>query len=348
MARLRGEKGCAIVAGHRLNSEEGMFKALVLEKDAAGFRAALKGVDEGALPEGDVLVRVEHSTLNYKDALAITDKSPIVRAWPMVAGIDGAGTVLASTSPRWKPGDVVVHNGWGVGETRWGCLAERVRLKGEWLVALPSALSTRQAMAIGTAGYTAMLSVLAIERHGVRPGDGEVLVTGATGGVGSFAVALLARGGHRVVAATGRPNEATYLRELGAADVIDRATLAAPGKPLQKERWASTIDAVGSHTLANALAQTRYGGIVAACGLAQGHDLPATVMPFILRGVTLAGIDSVLAPLARREEAWRRLASDLDPKLLDLISGEITLDEAIAKAADLLAGRVRGRIVVRT
>jgi len=323
-----------------------MFKALLLEKDDAGFRAALKGVDESALPEGDVLVQVAHSTLNYKDALAITDRSPIVRAWPMVAGIDGAGTVLESTSSRWRPGDRVVHNGWGVGETRWGCLAERARLKGEWLVALPPTFSTRQAMAIGTAGYTAMLSVLALERHGVRAGAGEVLVTGATGGVGSIAVALLARLGHRVVAATGKANEAGYLRELGAVDVVDRNTLAAPGKPLQKERWSAVVDAVGSATLANALAQTRYGGVVAACGLAQGHDLPATVMPFILRGVTLAGIDSVMAPLSLREEAWRRLASDLDPKLLDLIADDVRLEDAIAKAGELLAGRVRGRIVV--
>jgi acrylyl-CoA reductase (NADPH) len=324
-----------------------MFKALLLEKDDAGFRAAVRSVDDSALPEGDVLVGVEHSTINYKDALAITDKSPIVRAWPMVAGIDGAGTVIASTHPRWKQGDRVVHNGWGVGEARWGCLAERARLKGEWLVALPASLSSRQAMAIGTAGYTAMLSVLALERHGVRPGSGDVLVTGATGGVGSVAVALLAKLGHRVVAATGKASETGYLRELGAAEVIDRGTLAAPGKPLQKERWAAAIDAVGSHTLANALAQSRHGGVVAACGLAQGHDLPATVMPFILRGVTLAGIDSVMAPLALREQAWRRLASDLDPKLLALIGGEeVSLDGAIAKAGDLLAGRVRGRVVV--
>jgi acrylyl-CoA reductase (NADPH) len=323
-----------------------MFKALLLEKDDAGFRAAVKSLDEAALPEGDVLVRIEHSTINYKDALAITDKSPIVRAWPMVAGIDGAGTVVESTHARWKPGDRVVHNGWGVGEARWGCLAERARLKSEWLVALPPSLSTRQAMAIGTAGYTAMLSVLALERHGVLPGVGEVLVTGATGGVGSIAVALLARLGHRVVAATGKAAEAGYLRDLGAADVVDRNTLGVAGKPLQKERWAATIDAVGSHTLANALAQTRYGGIVAACGLAQGHDLPTTVMPFILRGVTLAGIDSVMAPLALREEAWRRLASDLDPKLLDFISSEVALDGGIAKASELLAGAVRGRVVV--
>jgi len=323
-----------------------MFQALLLEKDDAGFRAAVKSVDEAALPEGDVLVRIEHSTINYKDALAITDKGPIVRAWPMVAGIDGAGTVVESTNARWKQGDRVVHNGWGVGETRWGCLAERARLQGGWLVALPPSMTTRQAMAIGTAGYTAMLSVLAIERHGVQPGAGDVLVTGATGGVGSIAVALLAKSGHRVVASTGKANEAAYLRELGAADVVDRTTLSAAGKPLQKERWAAVIDAVGSHTLANALAQTRYGGIVAACGLAQGGDLPSTVMPFILRGVTLAGIDSVMAPLALREQAWQRLASDLDPKLLDVVAEEVGLGGAIAKAGELLAGRVRGRVVV--
>ncbi len=323
-----------------------MFKALLLDKDDRGFRAAVQSVDEAALPEGDVVVRVEHSTINYKDALAICDRSPIVRSWPMVAGIDGAGTVVESTSPRWKKGDRVVHNGWGVGETRWGCLAERARLQGAWLVALPPPMTTRQAMAIGTAGYTAMLSVLAIERHGVGAGAGDVLVTGATGGVGSIAVALLAKAGHRVVAATGKADESGYLRELGAADVIDRATLSAPGKPLQKERWAAVIDAVGSHTLANSLAQTRYGGVVAACGLAQGHDLPSTVMPFILRGVTLAGIDSVMAPLALREQAWRRLASDLDPKLLDVVAAEVGLEGAIAKAGELLAGRVRGRVVV--
>ena len=323
-----------------------MFQALLLEKDDAGFRAAVKGVDDAALPEGDVVVRIEHSTINYKDALAITDKSPIVRAWPMVAGIDGAGTVVESTSAKWNKGDRVVHNGWGVGETRWGCLAERARLQGGWLVALAPSMTTRHAMAIGTAGYTAMLSVLAIERHGVRPGAGDVLVTGATGGVGSIAVALLAKAGHRVIAATGKANESGYLRELGAADVVDRTTLSAAGKPLQKERWAAVIDAVGSHTLANALAQTRYGGIVAACGLAQGADLPSTVMPFILRGVTLAGIDSVMAPLALREQAWQRLATDLDPKLLDVVAEEIGLDGAIAKAGELLAGRIRGRVVV--
>jgi len=323
-----------------------MFKAVLLERPESGFQASLKDVSEAGLPEGDVLVQVEHSTLNYKDGLAITNKSPVVRAWPMVAGIDGAGTVLESSHPAWKPGDRVVHNGWGVGETRWGCLAERARLIGDGLVPLPAAFSTLQAMAIGTAGYTAMLCVLALERHGLKAGDGEVLVTGATGGVGSVAVALLGKLGHRVTAATGKPGEADYLRALGAADVIDRAELSAAGKPLQKERWAAVVDAVGSHTLVNALAQTRYGGVVSACGLAQGLDLPATVMPFILRGVTLAGVDSVMAPLAARRQAWERLAVDLDPAKLAAITELVPLASAIAKAHDLMQGKVRGRIVV--
>jgi acrylyl-CoA reductase (NADPH) len=323
-----------------------MFKALLLEKNEAGFRAGITVVDEAALPEGDVLVQVEHSTLNYKDALAITNRGPVVRAWPMVAGIDGAGTVLESTHPAWKPGDRFVHNGWGVGETRWGCLAQRARLKGDWLVRLPAAFTTRQAMAIGTAGYTAMLCVLALERHGVVPGDGEVLVTGATGGVGSIATALLAHLGHRVTAATGKASEADYLKQLGAATVIDRAGLASPGKPLQKERWAAVVDAVGSHTLANACAQTRWGGVVAACGLAQGSDFPATVMPFILRSVTLAGVDSVMAPLARRQQAWERLARDLDPALLERIATDVPFDDTIARAHDLMQGKLRGRVVV--
>jgi len=323
-----------------------MFKALLLEKDEAGFRAGMRDIDEASLPEGDVLVAVAHSTINYKDALAITNRGPVVRKWPMVAGIDGAGEVIDSQHPDWKPGDRVVLNGWGVGETHWGCLAQRARLKGDWLVPLPPAFTTRQAMAIGTAGYTAMLCVLALERHGVKPGDGEVLVTGATGGVGSVATALLARLGHRVVAATGKASEADYLTGLGAAAVIDRAELAAPGKPLQKERWSAVVDAVGSHTLANACAQTRYGGVVAACGLAQGGDLPATVMPFILRGVTLAGVDSVYAPQPLRREAWRRLASDLDPTRLEAIAVDVPLDQAIERAHDLMAGKVRGRVVV--
>lgn len=323
-----------------------MFKALLLEKDDAGFRAGVREIDEASLPEGDVTVAVAHSTLNYKDGLAITNRGPVVRKWPMVAGIDGAGEVIESRHPDWKPGDRVVLNGWGVGETHWGCLAQRARLKGEWLVPLPAAFTTRQAMAIGTAGYTAMLCVLALERQGVKPGDGEVLVTGATGGVGSVAVALLARLGHRVVAATGKATEAAYLSSLGASAVIDRAELAAPGKPLQKERWAAVVDAVGSHTLVNACAQTRYGGVVAACGLAQGGDLPGTVMPFILRGVTLAGVDSVYAPLARRREAWERLARDLDATKLEAIATEVPLAQAVERAHDLMAGKVRGRIVV--
>ena len=324
-----------------------MFKAVLLEKSEAGFHAGVQSVDEAHLPVGDVLLRVEHSTLNYKDGLAITNRAPVVRSWPMVAGIDGAGTVLHSTHAAWKAGDRVIHNGWGVGETRWGCLAERARLSGDWLVALPAAFTTQQAMAVGTAGYTAMLCVLALERHGARPGDGDVLVTGATGGVGSVATALLARLGYRVTAATGKAGEAAYLRDLGAQAVIDRAELAAPGKPMQKERWAAVVDAVGSHTLANALAQTRYGGVVAACGLAQGGDLVTTVMPFILRGVTLAGIDSVMAPLTLRRQAWARLATDLPPATLAAITQEVPLDAAIDSAQALMQGQIRGRVVVR-
>ena len=323
-----------------------MFKALLLEKGET-FNSSIQSLDEAALPPGDVLVRVDWSTLNYKDGLAITNKGPVVRQWPMVAGIDGAGVVLESSHPAWKPGDAFIHNGWGVGETHWGCLAEKARLKGDWLVKLPAAFSARQAMAIGTAGYTAMLCVLALEDHGVKPGAGEILVTGATGGVGSVAVALLGRLGYTVVAATGKTAEADWLKALGATAVIDRAELAAPGKPFQKERWAGVVDAVGSHTLANALAQTRYSGVVAACGLAQGADLATTVMPFILRGVTLAGVDSVMAPLARRQRAWDRLARDLDPAKLETLIEEISLSGAIDKAKALMAGQVRGRVVVR-
>jgi acrylyl-CoA reductase (NADPH) len=323
-----------------------MFKALLLEKSDAGFQAGVESIDEARLPAGDVLIKVEYSTLNYKDGLAITNRSPVVRAWPMVAGIDAAGTVIESTHPAWQPGDRVVHNGWGVGETRWGGLAERARFQGDWLVEVPQAFTTRQAMAIGTAGYTAMLCVLALEQHGLRPGDGDVLVTGATGGVGSVAVALLARLGFTVTAATGKAAQTDYLRRLGAKNVIDRNELAAAGKPMQKERWAAVIDAVGSHTLVNALAQTRYGGVVAACGLAQGHDLVGTVMPFILRGVTLAGVDSVMAPLARRKLAWQRLAQDLDLRKLETMIEDISLDAAIARAQALMQGQVRGRIVV--
>jgi len=324
-----------------------MFKALQLNKTEAGFSAAVVSIDEAQLPAGDVLAKVDYSTLNFKDGLAITNTGPVVRSWPMVAGIDGAGMVLESTHPAWHAGDQFIHNGWGLGETRWGLMAERARLQGDWLVRLPAAFSTRQAMAIGTAGYTAMLCVLALERHGLKPGDGEVLVTGATGGVGSVAVALLGKLGYRVVAATGKADEESYLKQLGASAVMDRAELSAPGKPLQKERWAAVVDAVGSHMLVNACAQVRYGGVVAACGLAQGADFPATVLPFILRGVTLAGIDSVMAPLVRRQQAWDRLALDLDPARLETIVQEVPLEHAAEKAADLMAGKVRGRVVVK-
>ena len=323
-----------------------MFNALVLENNPA-FHASVQAVDEARLPPGDVTVAVDYSTLNYKDGLAITNAGPVVRQWPMVAGIDGAGTVIESSHPDWGVGDQVVHNGWGVGEVHWGCLAEKARLKGDWLVRLPQAFTPRQAMAIGTAGYTAMLCVLALEDHGVSPAAGEVLVTGATGGVGSVAVALLSGLGYQVVAATGKASEEAYLKRLGASSLLDRAALSSPGKPWQKERWAGVVDAVGSHTLANALAQTRYGGVVAACGLAQGMDLSTSVMPFILRGVTLAGIDSVMAPLARRQRAWSRLARDLDPTLLEAMVEEVPLSQAQARAQDLMAGRVRGRIVVK-
>ncbi|MBC7600947.1 MAG: oxidoreductase [Polaromonas sp.] len=324
-----------------------MFKALQLNKTDAGFSAAVVSIDEAQLPAGDVLAKIDYSTLNFKDGLAITNTGPVVRSWPMVAGIDGAGTVLESTHPAWRAGDPFIHNGWGLGENRWGLMAERARLQGDWLVRLPPAFSTRQAMAIGTAGYTAMLCVLALERHGLKPGDGEVLVTGATGGVGSVAVALLGKLGYSVVAATGKADEENYLKQLGASTVMDRAELSAPGKPLQKERWAAVVDAVGSHTLANACAQTRYCGVVAACGLAQGADFPATVLPFILRGVTLTGIDSVMAPLARRQQAWDRLALDLDPAKLEAIVQEVPLERAAEKAAVLMAGKVRGRVVVK-
>jgi acrylyl-CoA reductase (NADPH) len=323
-----------------------MFKALVL-RNTNGFTANVEAVDEGRLPAGDVTVSVAYSTLNYKDGLAITNKGPVVRNWPMVAGIDGAGTVLESSHPHWKAGDQFVHNGWGVGETHWGCLAEKARLKGDWLVRQPSSFTSRQAMAIGTAGYTAMLCVMALQDHGVQPGAGEVLVTGATGGVGSVAIALLGKLGYKVTAATGKATEESYLKSLGASAIIDRAELSAPGKPFQKERWGGVVDTVGSHTLANALAQTRYGGVVAACGLAQGMDLPTTVMPFILRGVTLAGIDSVMAPLPKRQRAWDRLAKGLDTALLERMIDEIPLEAAIDKASELMAGKLRGRVVVR-
>lgn len=323
------------------------FQALLLTQADGATQAAVTPLDESSLPaEGDVLVAVDYSTINFKDGLAITGRSPVVRKWPMVAGIDGAGIVLESTHPRWNAGDKVVLNGYGVGETHWGCLAQRARLKGDWLVALPAAFTTRQAMGIGTAGYTAMLSVLALERAGVKPGDGEVLVTGASGGVGSVAIAILSRLGYRVVASTGKTAEADFLKALGAADVIDRAELGKPNKPMQKERWAAVVDSVGSHTLVNACAQVRYGGAVTACGLAQGLDFPGSVAPFILRGITLYGIDSVMAPMARREEAWQRLAQDLQPDRLHAITREIGLSEAIDAGRKIVEGGMRGRVVV--
>ncbi len=325
-----------------------MFNALFLTRDDDRFEARIAPLDDDRLPapERAVTIAVGHSTLNYKDGLAITDRAPVVRKWPMVAGIDGAGVVERSDDPAYAPGDRVIVNGYGLGETHWGCLAGRARLSGDWLVPCPDGLSSADAMAIGTAGYTAMLSVLALEDAGLSPGDGDVLVTGASGGVGSIAIALLASQGHRVVASTGRLEEEPYLKALGASDVVDRAQLSSPGKPLQKERWAAAVDSVGSHTLANVCAQVRYGGFVTACGLAQGMDFPASVAPFILRNVTLFGIDSVMAPQPLRRRAWSRLASDLDRSALATLARTVPLDDAIAEAGALMAGRVRGRIVV--
>lgn len=323
-----------------------MFNGILIEKDEQGYRANLQRISDEQLPPGDVTVRVAYSTLNFKDGLAITGSSPVVRSFPMVPGIDLAGTVEASAHPDYQVGDEVLLNGWGVGEGHWGGLAQKARLDGNWLIPLPKAFSAAQSMAIGTAGYTAMLAILALERHGVTPEQGEVLVTGANGGVGSFSIALLARLGYRVVASTGRTAEHAYLQQLGASEIIDRASLSQPGKPLAKERWAAVIDSVGSHTLANACAATRANGTVAACGLAQGMDFPASVAPFILRGVTLAGINSVTQPKALRMLAWDRLSQDLDPALLPLISQEIGLSEAIEAAPRLLAGQLRGRVVV--
>ncbi|MFN9139822.1 MAG: MDR family oxidoreductase [Betaproteobacteria bacterium] len=326
------------------------MRAIYLSKDNEQFSAQLReiGADElaAATAPANVTVAVDYSTVNYKDGLAITNKSPVVRKWPMVPGIDAAGTVVASGDPRYQPGDAVVLNGWGVGETHWGGLAQQAIFKGDWLVRLPTGMTARQAMAIGTAGYTAMLCVMALQDHGVAPGAGEVLVTGATGGVGSVSVALLSQLGYSVVASTGKATEADYLHTLGAVGVIDRAELSAPGKPLQKERWAGVVDSVGSHTLANACAQTRYGGTVAACGLAQGMDLTASVAPFILRGVTLAGVDSVMCPQPRRQQAWQRLAAELDRRKLDAMTREVPLAGALEVAREILAGQVRGRVVV--
>lgn len=322
-----------------------MFNGILIDKDDSGYRASLQQINEAQLPEGDVTVKVAYSTLNFKDGLAITGSSPVVRKFPMVPGIDLAGTVEVSSHPDYQVGDQVLLNGWGVGESHWGGLAQKARLNGDWLIPLPKAFTAAQAMAIGTAGYTAMLCILALERNGVSPDQGEVLVTGANGGVGSFAIALLSKLGYRVVASTGRVSEHEYLKQLGASEIIDRATLSEPGRPLAKERWAGVIDSVGSHT-ANACASTRAEGTVAACGLAQGMDFPASVAPFILRGVTLAGINSVTQPKARRIEAWARLAKDLDFALLPVISHEIALSEAIDAAPELLAGQLRGRVVV--
>jgi acrylyl-CoA reductase (NADPH) len=325
-----------------------MFKAVLIERDERPYRATFKALDEGQLPAGDVTVSVEYSTLNYKDALAVTGKAPVVRQFPMVPGVDLAGSVRASENLSYGIGDRVLLNGWGVGEHHWGGLAQLARLKGEWLIPLPAAFSARQSMAIGTAGYTAMLCVIALERHGVTPGSGEILVTGAAGGVGSVAIAVLAKLGFRVVAVTGRPAETDFLKRLGAAEILDRALFASPGKPLGKERWAGAIDVVGSHTLVNVCASMRYRGVVAACGLAGGLDFPATVAPFILRGVTLAGVDSVMCPRTDRLEAWRRLSQDLDIDKLEFLTQEAGLSQVIDYAAGLLEGRIRGRVVVDT
>jgi acrylyl-CoA reductase (NADPH) len=325
-----------------------MFKAVLIERDDRPYRANFTSLEEGRLPPGEVTVRVDYSTLNYKDALAITGKASVVRQFPLVPGIDFAGSVHESENASYAVGDRVLLNGWGVGEYHWGGLAQLARVKGEWLIPLPAAFTPRQSMAIGTAGYTAMLCVIALERHGVAPESGEILVTGAAGGVGSVALAVLAKLGFRVAAVTGRPAEADFLKRLGAAEVLDRSLFASPGKPLGKERWAGAIDVVGSHTLVNVCASMRYRGVVAACGLAGGLDFPATVAPFILRGVTLAGVDSVMCPRADRLEAWRRLGQDLDIDKLEFLTEEIGLSQAIDRAAGLLEGRIRVRVVVDT
>ncbi len=323
------------------------FKAIRIDKAEKGTTVALTQFDEAELMDGDVTVSVEWSTVNYKDGLAVTGRAPVVRRFPMIAGVDFAGTVAQSSHPGWKVGDKVICNGWGMGETHLGAYAEKVRVNGDWLVRLPEGMSTRDAMAIGTAGYTAMLSVLALERHGLTPKSGPIVVTGAAGGVGSVAIAVLSKLGYHVIASTGRIAEAGYLRDLGATEVIDRSELSGPAKPLAKERWAGGIDSVGSTTLANLLSMTMYRGAIAACGLAAGMDLPSSVAPFILRGVCLLGIDSVMCPIELRKAAWARLASDLDRQKLTEITQEIALDEVIAAGSRVLAGQVRGRIVVK-
>jgi acrylyl-CoA reductase (NADPH) len=331
------------MTGHRMAA----FKAIVIDKADTGQTVRLTDFDEKDLMDGDVTVRVEYSTVNYKDGLAITGKAPVVRRFPMIAGVDFAGAVESSTHPKWKAGDQVILNGWGLGETHLGAYAEKARVKGDWLIRRPAGIGARDAMAIGTAGYTAMLAVMALERAGIDPSRGPVIVTGAAGGVGSVAVALLAKLGYAVVASTGRPEEASYLKELGASEIINRNELTGPARPLAKERWAGGIDAVGSTTLANVLSMTRYGGAVAACGLAGGMDLPTSVAPFILRGVSLIGIDSVMCPLPHREAAWRRLETDLDRAKIAAMVNEIGLDEVIAAGRRIVEGKVRGRIVVK-
>jgi acrylyl-CoA reductase (NADPH) len=323
------------------------FKAIRIDKADKGTTAALTRFDEADLMDGDVTVRVEWSTLNYKDGLAVTGKAPVVRRFPMIAGIDFAGTVEQSSHPQWKAGDKVICTGWGMGETHLGAYAEKARVKGDWLVPLPGGLSAREAMAIGTAGFTAMLAVLALEKQGLTPAGGPIVVTGASGGVGSVAIAVLSKLGYSVIASTGRMSETAYLKSLGAAEVIDRNELSGPAKPLAKERWAGGIDSVGSTTLANLLSMTKYGGAIAACGLAAGMDLPSSVAPFILRGVCLHGIDSVMCPILPRKAAWERLARDLDRTKLTEITHEIGLDQVIAMGSQILAGKVRGRIVVK-
>jgi acrylyl-CoA reductase (NADPH) len=323
------------------------FKAIVIDKTDAGQTVRLTDFDDKDLMDGDVTVRVEYSTVNYKDGLAVTGKAPVVRRFPMIAGIDFAGTVEASSHPAWKPGDKVILNGWGLGETHLGAYAEKARVKGDWLVRLPASMSARDAMAIGTAGYTGMLAVMALERAGLNPARGPVVVTGAAGGVGSVAVALLAKLGYPVIASTGRPEEAAYLKGLGAGEIIERKELSGPARPIAKERWAGGVDSVGSTTLANVLSMTRYGGAVAACGLAGGMDLPASVAPFILRGVSLLGIDSVMCPLPLRQEAWRRLETDLDRSKIAAMTSEIGLADVIAAGQRIVEGQVRGRIVVK-
>jgi acrylyl-CoA reductase (NADPH) len=322
------------------------FKAMVIDKTDAGQNVGIRDFNDADLMDGDVTVRVSHSTLNYKDGLALTGKAPVVRRFPMIPGVDLAGIVEASSNPEFKPGDAVVLNGWGLGETHLGAYAEKVRVKGDWLIPLPTGLTRQQAMAVGTAGYTAMLCLMALERHGLRPDSGPAIVTGAVGGVGSVAVALLAKAGWHVIASTGRPEEADYLKGLGATEILDRAELASPGRPLGKERWAAGVDTVGTTALANVLSMTKYGGAVAACGLAGGMDLPTTVAPFILRNVSLLGVDSVMAPKALRLEAWNRIARELDHDKLTAMTSTIPLDGVLEAGREIVAGRIKGRVVV--